>query len=271
MILVVDVGNTNITYGVWEGEELKTSFRQTTKNPHTSDEYGTMILSMLRAGGITVDMIDGIIIASVVPKVMHSLTASCVKYLERRPYIVGPGIRTGINIITENPREIGPDLIVDAVAAYELYGGPVLVIDFGTATTYIIVNERGEFCAGVVSPGIRISAEALTGGTAKLPEVEIRKPASILAQETISSIQAGLVYGQIGQTAYIIDKMRQAFTEEMGGDGDAMKVVATGGLGRLISEETPGIDVYDPELTLKGLRIIYEKNRRQKPAAGDDV
>ncbi|MBQ7678445.1 MAG: type III pantothenate kinase [Butyrivibrio sp.] len=264
MVLVIDVGNTNMTYGVWDGEKLVTSFRQTTQNPHTSDEYGTMILSMLHAASITREAIEGVIIGSVVPNVMHALTSACIRYLGRQPYIVGPGIKTGISIITENPREIGPDLIVDSVAAYEIYGGPTLVVDFGTATTYTIVNERAEFCAGVVCPGIRISAAALTGGTAKLPEVEIKKPASILAQETVSSIQAGLIYGQIGQTKYIINEMRREY-----GAPD-MKVVATGGLGRLISEETEEIDVYDPDLTLTGLRLIYEKNRRTKPAAESD-
>ena len=164
-----------------------------------------------------------------------------------------------IKIKTDNPREVGPDLIVDAVAAFELYGGPGMVVDFGTATTYVTVNEKGEFFAGVVSPGIRISAKALWEGTAKLPEIEIKKPESILATETISSMQAGLIYGQIGQSKYIINEMKKA-----AGCPD-MKVVATGGLGRLISEETEEIDIYDPILTLKGLQILYEKNRKHKP------
>ncbi|MCR4901754.1 MAG: type III pantothenate kinase [Butyrivibrio sp.] len=259
MLLVVDVGNTNITFGVFNGKDLVASFRMMAKTGHTSDEYGVYEIAMLEAQGIKKEEIDGIIIASVVPKVMHSLVSSCIKYLGQKPYIVGPGIKTGISIITENPREIGPDLIVDAVAGYELYGGPVLVIDFGTATTYEIVNAKGEFCAGVVSPGIRISAKALWEDTAKLPEIEIKKPKTILAQETVSSMQAGLVFGQIGQTNYIVDQMKKEF-----GDPN-MKVIATGGLGRLISDESDRIDVYDPNLTLKGLRIIYEKNKKTKP------
>jgi len=259
MILVVDVGNTNITYGVFKGKELVTSFRMMSKAEHTSDEYGIYETNILAAQGINKAEIEGIIIASVVPNVMHSLVSSFIKYFGKKPYIVGPGIKTGISIITENPREIGPDLIVDAVAGYELYGGPVLVIDFGTATTYEIVNAKGEFCTGVVSPGIRMSAKALWEDTAKLPEIEIKKPKSILAQETVSSMQAGLVFGQIGQTNYIVDQMKKEF-----GDPD-MKVIATGGLGRLISEESDRIDVYDPNLTLTGLRIIYEKNKRNKP------
>ena len=259
MILVVDVGNTNITYGVFDGEELKSSFRMMSKTDHTSDEYGIQMLEMMGHNGIDKNDIKGVMIASVVPQVMHALVNAIVKYIGKRPYIVGPGIKTGIKITTDNPREIGPDLIVDAVAAYEIYGGPVLVVDYGTATTYVPVNENGEFFAGVVSPGIRISAKALWEGTAKLPEIEIKKPDSILARETISSMQAGLIYGQIGQSKYIISEMKRE-----SGLPD-MKVVATGGLGRLISELTEEIDIYDPILTLRGLQILYEKNRRNKP------
>ena len=259
MILVVDVGNTNITYGVFDGEELKSSFRMMSKTDHTSDEYGIQMLEMMGHNGIDKNDIEGVMIASVVPQVMHALVNAIVKYIGKRPYIVGPGIKTGIKITTDNPREIGPDLIVDAVAAYEIYGGPVLVVDYGTATTYVPVNENGEFFAGVVSPGIRISAKALWEGTAKLPEIEIKKPDSILARETISSMQAGLIYGQIGQSKYIIEEVKRE-----SGLKD-MKVVATGGLGRLISELTEEIDIYDPILTLRGLQILYEKNRRNKP------
>lgn len=256
MILVIDVGNTNLTIGVYDKEELKATFRMMTKTPRTSDEYGVMLNTLLNAKGITGEMIEGCIVASVVPDVMHSLTGGIVRYISVKPLIVGPGIKTGIKIITENPRAIGADRIVDAVAAYEKYGGPVLVIDFGTATTYDLVTVEGHFAAGITAPGIRISSEALWSQAAKLPKIEIEKPKSILAQETITSMQAGLVYGQIGQTEYIIRKVK----EESG--LTALKVVATGGLGRLISEETDAIDIYDSALTLDGLRIIYEKNRR---------
>ena len=208
MILVIDVGNTNITFGVFDGEELTCSFRMMSKTQRTSDEYGIELTGMLGFYGVGIKEIEGVMVASVVPQVMHALINSIVKYIGRKPYIVGPGIKTGIKITTDNPREIGPDLIVDAVAAYELYGGPVLVIDYGTATTYVPINEKGEFFAGVVSPGIRISAKALWEGTAKLPEIEIKKPESILGRETISSMQAGLIYGQIGQSKYIINEMK---------------------------------------------------------------
>ncbi|HAG68900.1 MAG TPA: type III pantothenate kinase [Lachnospiraceae bacterium] len=256
MILAVDVGNTNITVGVFKKKELITTFRITTKLPRTSDEYGLLITELLgKEKEARDEEVNGAIIASVVPAVMHSLTNGILKYMGIKPLTVGPGLRTGIRIDTPNPREIGADRIVDAVAAYEIYGGPVLVIDYGTATTYDLITEDGRFIAGITAPGIRISAKALWEDTAKLPEIEIKKPASILAKDTISSMQAGLMYGQIGQTEYIIDavKRESGFKE--------LKVVATGGLGRLISSETDKINDYDPELTLTGLRLIYDKNR----------
>jgi len=256
MILVVDVGNTNITFGVYKEQNLQATFHITTKTPRTSDEYGVMLLELLERKGINVTELEGSIIASVVPDVMHSLTGGIVRYTGTKPWIVGPGVKTGIKVVTENPRGIGADRIVDAVAAYEKYGGPVLVIDFGTATTYDYVTDKGEFAAGITAPGIRISLEALWKSAAKLPNVEIKKPKSILAQETITSMQAGLLYGQIGQTEYIIKKVK-----EETGLAD-MKVVATGGLGRTIADETDSIDIYDSALTLEGLRIVYEKNRR---------
>ncbi|SDA62977.1 type III pantothenate kinase [Lachnospiraceae bacterium G11] len=256
MLFVIDVGNTNINYGVYDGEKLVASFRMMSKMPRTSDEYGVMILGMLYNNKVSAEDIDGTIIVTVVPNVMHALTSAVIKYIKTNPVIVGPGVKTGIKIVTENPREIGPDRIVDAVGAYEKYGGPVLVLDFGTATTYDYITADGSFSAGITAPGIRTAAKALWEDTAKLPEIEIKKPKSILAQETISSMQAGLVYGQIGQTEYIIKKVK-----EETGVAD-MKVVATGGLGRIISAETDMIDVYDPDLTLDGLRIIYEKNKK---------
>ena len=257
MLLVIDVGNTNMTLGVYEGEQLAATFRMMAETPRTSDEYGVMITQLLKNRGIDVKELEGTIVASVVPEVMHSLMGGLVRYTETRPIVVGPGTKTGIRIITEDVRAIGADRIVDAVAAYEKYGGPVLVLDFGTATTYDLITEAGEFAAGITAPGIRISAEALWSKAAKLPNFEIRKPKSILAQETISSMQAGLVYGQIGQTEYIIRKVK-----EESGIRD-LKVVATGGLGKMIAKETEEIDIYDSYLTLDGLRLIYEKGRKK--------
>lgn len=254
MILVVDIGNTNITCGVYREKELICTFRLTTKMPRTSDEYGIVLRELFDRNGMDYTELDGVIIASVVPNVMHSFQSAIQKYLHRKAIVVGPGIKTGIKITSENPREIGPDRIVDAVAAYEIYGGPVLVLDFGTATTYDLVEADGTFAVGITAPGIRISAKALWEDTAKLPEIEIKKPKSILAKETISSMQAGLMYGQIGQTEYIVNQVKKetGYTD--------LKVVATGGLGRIIADETDSIQQYNSSLTLEGLRILYEKN-----------
>lgn len=256
MLLAVDVGNTNITLGVYQEEELIGTFRMTSKQSRTSDEYGIVICEILERRGIPVKNIEAAIIASVVPDVMYSLTNGIVKYLDVTPIIVSAGIKTGIKIVTENPKEIGPDRIVDAVAAYGKYGGPVIVLDFGTATTYDLVGVNGTFEAGITAPGIETSGRSLWGGAAMLPAIEIKKPKSILAKETISSMQAGLVYGAIGQTEYIVEKIK-----EESGYEDAI-VVATGGLGRIIANETDIIDKYEADLTLEGLRLIYEKNKK---------
>ena len=256
MLLALDVGNTNITIGVFDGEKLLRTLRVTTKLPRTSDEYGILIKSLLRENDIDPDRIDATIVSSVVPAVMYSLRNGLYKYFHVEPLIVEPGIKTGIRIVTDHPAQIGSDRIVDAVGAYEKYGGPVLVLDFGTATTYDLVDDKGQFVSVIIAPGIRTSGKALWQDAAKLPEIEIKKPKSILAKETISSMQAGLVYGQIGQTEYIIKKVR----EESGFDN--MKVVATGGLGAMIAAETKAIDIYDANLTLDGMRLIYEKQKR---------
>jgi type III pantothenate kinase len=256
MLMAIDVGNTNITLGIFRDDVLAGSFRLTTKISRTSDEFGVVIQNILRGNGIEPDSITDTIIASVVPAVMHSLTSAVIKYFHIHPVIVEAGIKTGIKVVTENPRQIGADRIVDAAGAYGLYGGPVLVLDFGTATTYDLISADGAFISGVTAPGIRISAKALWEDAAKLPEIEIRKPASILAKETISSMQAGLVYGQIGQTEYIVKHMiRESGYKDV-------KVVATGGLGGMIAQETRCIDVYDPNLTLQGMRLIFHKQEK---------
>lgn len=254
MLLVVDVGNTHITLGVFDGKDLKATFRMTAKQPRTSDEYGIQLCDLLVHRNFSVKDIDDVIVASVVPDIMHSLGSAIIKYFGIKP-IVPTNLDMGLKINTIYPKDIGPDRIVDAVAAYEKYGGPVIVIDFGTATTYDIVTADGVFEGGVISPGIRTSARALWGGAAMLPEIEIRKPESVIAKETVSSMQGGLVFGYIGQTEYIVNKIKAA------GFADA-KVVATGGLGNIIVPETDVIDIYDPNLTLEGLRMIYEKNKK---------
>lgn len=254
MILAVDIGNTNIVIGVYDGDELLGNWRMVTRSEKTSDEYGVFILNLLNHNNIEHTKIKSAIVSSVVPNVMHSFENALKKYFNIEPLIVEPGIKTGITIATDNPREVGADRIVGIVAAYDMYGGPLIVIDFGTATTYDVVSEKGEFKYGITSPGIQISADALWQKTAQLPSVEIKKPASILAKNTVTSIQAGLVYGYIGQVEYIIKKVK----EEM--KTDDMKVIATGGLGRIIYEETKLIDVYDPLLLFKGLKVIHDKN-----------
>lgn len=255
MLLVIDVGNTNITLGVFEDVTIRASFRLTTSTARTSDEYGLLLCDLLKAKNIRMEDISAITIASVVPKLMHSLASGCIKYLGITPLIVGIGTKTGIKITTGNAKEIGADRIVDAVAAYDIYGGPVLVIDFGTAITYDLISADGSFVAGVTSPGLRIAANALWNDTAKLPEIEIAMPDTILAKDTVTSMQAGLVFGCIGQTEYIVKRMLKEAAV------DNCRVIATGGLGKIISDATDVIEVYDPNLTLKGLKIISDKNK----------
>ena len=259
MILTLDVGNTNMTGGVFKDDEIVATFRMTTKIPRTSDEYGMVLFNLLSQNQIKPEEIKDAIICSVVPDVMHSLASAMIKYLDIKPIIVGPDIETGLKIELPNPKQVGADRIVDAVAAYELYGGPVLVMDYGTATTYDLVNEKGAFVGGVTAPGIAISAKALWEDAAKLPKIEIAKPEHVIGNDTISSMQSGLVYGQIGQAEYLVKKIK----EESGMEN--IKVVATGGLGRIISESTDAIDIYDANLTLKGIYFVYKKqNRRTK-------
>ena len=253
MLFAIDVGNTNFTIGLFDGKDLIKTFRMITKTNRTSDEFGVFFGEWLMLNGFSIKDVDSVIIASVVPDVMHSLTSSIIKYFNVNPVIVAPGIKTGIRLAIPNPKELGADRLVDAVAAYEMYGGPVIVVDFGTATTHDLVLADGTFAAGVTSPGIRLSANALWHGTAKLPEVEIKKVDTILGRDTVSSMQAGIYFGYIGQTEYVIKRIKQE------AELPDIKVVATGGLGKLISEATDTIDIYNPELTLHGLRIIYDK------------
>ena len=256
MFFAIDVGNTNIKIGIFDGKNLITTFRMNSQIVHTTDEYGLMLKQIPEVQGIDLTKIEGAIISSVVPKVMESLHNAIVKYFGIKPIIVGPGIKTGIKLTSSNPKEVGADRLVDVVSGYEKYGGPLLVIDFGTATTYNLVTADGSFSVGITAPGVKISAKALWEDAAKLPESEIKKPSSILATETVTSMQAGLIYGQIGATKYIIEQVKK----EMGYDN--LKVVATGGMGSIISPEVEEIDYYDINLTIDGLRILYEKNTK---------
>ena len=254
MLLVFDIGNTQIKMGVFREKALIASWRMTTGSQKTSDEYGVDMLMMLQKDGIDPCGNSRVMISSVVPNIMHSFCSAVKAYIGQEPVLVAPGIKTGIFIKTDNPREVGADILTDAVAAYTLYGGPCTIVDFGTATKYIVVTGKGELIAAVISPGLGISAEALVGRTAQLPSVAIKKPPTILTSNTVECIQAGLVYGCIGQVEYIAAKIK----EELG-EPD-MKVIATGGFGKLIAAETSCIDIYDRLLTLKGLQLIAEKN-----------
>lgn len=256
MLLAIDIGNTNITLGLFDDTELVAQFRLTTRQQRTSDEYGLDLCGLVEHRGFKITDIEAVIISSVVPDIMHSFNNGIMKYFNVEPIVVSSGIKTGIKIQTDNPRQIGADRIVDAVAAYNIYGGGIIVIDFGTATTYDYVDKNGTYLYGITSPGIKTAASSLSEKAAMLPEIQIVKPKTILAKETITSMQAGVVYGYIGQTEYIIKKMK----EEL--DNPDVKVIATGGLGTIIAAETDSIDTYNPILTLEGLRIIYEKNKK---------
>ncbi len=256
MLTVIDVSNTTTTLGIFKGEDLKRVYRITTKVPRTSDEYGMVMRDIVRLSGASYRDIKGIIIASVVPNTMHALTNACLRYFNLYPIIVGPGLKTGIKVRAANQKEAGSALIANAAAVKELYGGPAIVIDYGTATSYQLVLEDGTLDSVVIAPGIQTSLQALVSDTARLMDVEIRKPKTILTNETSECIQAGLVYGTIGETEYIVRKMK----EESGLEN--IKVVATGGFGRVIADETECIDTYDELLTLQGLRVIYNKQAK---------
>lgn len=252
MILALDVGNTNIKVGVFEGEKLKHSFRMSTLVDQTSDEYGIRMLAFFEYLHLKPQDVTGIIISSVIPSINYTIEHMARQYFKRRPMFVGPGIKTGINIKYDNPKELGADRIVNAVAAYELFGGPVITIDFGTATSFGAISDDGDFLGGAICPGVKISAEALTSSAAKLPRIELTRPKTVINKSTVSGMQAGIIYGYAGQVQYIVKKMQK----EMG----QAKVVATGGFSGLVADETKVIDEVIPTLTLIGLEKIYSKN-----------
>ena len=254
MLLAIDVGNTNIVLGVFDGEDLRTHFRLSTSRSRTVDEYGLQILALLRTQGIRQDDIDSVIISTVVPPITDTLAETARKYFNNEALFVDPGIKIGLNIKYENPKEVGADRIVNAVAALAIYGGPVIVVDFGTATTFCAINEKAEYLGGAIAPGIGISMEALFRAAAKLPRVQFKRPDRIIGKNTVESMQSGFFYGFVSQVDGVVTRMKQEL-------GPNSKVVATGGIATLIASASETVDEVSPLLTLEGLRIIHDKNK----------
>ncbi len=254
MLLTIDIGNTNLTLGLYEGETLKSHWRLSTDNKRMPDEYGLQLLGILQQAGCDENCLTGICLASVVPHLTRYVEQACEEYLRIHPLIVDVGIKTGVRILYENPSAVGADRVADAVAVHKLYGGPACVIDFGTATTFNAVNARGEYLGGAITAGIKLSASALFQHAAKLPSVDLARPPSVIGKNTVHAMQSGLLFGYVS----MVEGMVSRFREELGAE---MKVVATGGLAESIAKETKAIDIIAPWLTLAGLRIIWEMNQ----------
>lgn len=253
MLLVFDIGNTNIVLGAYEGKELLQHWRISTDRQKTGDEYGMLINNLFTYGGLSIKDIEAVIISSVVPPLVVPLVKMCQRYFSVEPLVVGPGIKTGIFIKYENPREVGADRIVNAVAAHNKYGGPLIIVDFGTATTFCVIAENGDYLGGAIAPGIGISTEALFQRAAKLPRIELVKPKSVICRNTVTSMQSGIIYGFVGQVDGIVSRMKEELGQEP-------FVVATGGLANLIAMESSTINAVEHFLTLEGLQLIYQLN-----------
>lgn len=254
MLLVIDVGNTNVVLGVYDDEKIIQHWRVATNRSSTADEYGVVLNDLFLLNDMEPSVVDKVIISSVVPPLTPVMEQVAIRYFDTKPIVVGPGIKTGISIQYDNPREVGADRIVNAVAAHANYKGNLIIIDFGTATTFCVLEEGGKYLGGAIAPGMGISADVLFERAAKLPRIAIKSPGRSICKNTVSSMQAGVLYGYVGLVEGIVARMKA----ELGKDA---KVIATGGLASLIAVETSCIDHIDDMLTLEGLRILYEKNK----------
>lgn len=259
MIFCIDIGNTNVKYGIYAEDKLVASFRVASAKNQTADEYGIVVKDLLETAKIDKNEIEGVILSSVIPQLNYTMAHMCEYYLGHTPILVGPGIKTGLNIKVDNAREVGADRIVNSVAAYKKYGKskPVICIDFGTATTFNVISADGELIGGVIAPGIKGSLDSLVNGTAQLPHIELELPKKVICKSTVTNMQAGLLYGFSGLVEKLVYKMKKELNT------DDVVVVATGGLSEIIASETPCIDVIDRKLTLEGLRILYNVNKVQ--------
>jgi type III pantothenate kinase len=254
MLLTIDIGNTNLTLGLYNGAELGRHWRLATDHARMPDEYGLQFLGLLQNAGQTVADLTGIVLASVVPQLTGRVIQACQEYLQQEPLVVDTGVKTGIRIRYEDPRAVGADRVADAVAVINLYGGPACVIDFGTATTFNAVTKEGDYLGGAIAAGVNLAAEALYTRAAKLPRMDLQRPPSVIGRNTVHAMQSGLLFGYVS----MVEGMVTRFRSELGSD---MKVVATGGLAEVIAKETNVIDIISPWLTLEGLRIIWELNQ----------
>ena len=261
MLLAIDVGNTNVVLGVFDGSKLVESWRLATDNKRSADEYGTIIDAMMFRQGIKPDDIDDIIISSVVPSLLFTLEHMCLKFYEKNPIVVETGIKTGLKISYDDPRQLGADRIVNCVAAHSRYGGNLIVIDFGTATTFSCVSEDGTFLGGAIAPGIKTQAAALFEHTAKLPNVDLELPGKFICRNTSEGMQSGLIYGHMGFTEHMVAGFKSEMSETLGCKAEDIKVVATGGMATMVESGVKCIDHIDRRLTLDGLQMLHEKNK----------